>query len=300
MAKISDLSPVDPETIDGSETVPVVKDGATGRSTMTALLQPSLAAAAQEADRAEAVVSERFGTVDALNGGVAFTDPDGKVAAYFDTTGKFVAPGGIDAASIVDGPGSELVRFSAVAANDAIAIAYIDRSGKVSRYVTAWGASVDLVGPLAALAGNVTVAANDLAVPDQVGVTANHMWSWWVHPFVEDHKGTVFLGSVGQARFGPLGPVQVYEADYRNAVRAEIGTVEASTKGTVDDHNAPSISLNPSPNAQYPLLVFQADHNKAPYVRFWRSRTGEANDLSGPMNIPFAERLVLPAIRAEA
>ena len=64
MAKISALPPIDPATIDGSEMLPTVKDGATWGASLRALVQPTLDAAAQLRDQAADLVNSQNVFVD--------------------------------------------------------------------------------------------------------------------------------------------------------------------------------------------------------------------------------------------
>ncbi|MER8924330.1 hypothetical protein [Mesorhizobium sp. M0859] len=129
-------------------------------------------------------------------------------------------------------------------------------------------------------------------------VSPNEMWSQWVWPrTIEDDNGNQMWGSLGKQQ-GPFTangtglvgrPGQLWigyrEAFAANTKKVMIGLSEENTgrwaaRGGVDDHNRPSICLNPNPAAVYPLVAFQCDHNAKQYGRFWRSTTRNPADLT--------------------
>ena len=121
-------------------------------------------------------------------------------------------------------------------------------------------------------------------------VSKDGIWNQWIEPqAVVDNDGNLWFGSVGSK--GNLY-ISCRYTDGR-LVRRKIGEI-LTTQFESDDHNSPAILLDNRPEAEYPIIVFQCDHNTTP-LRYWRFDTMNINEWdvasysTVPGNIAYSE-----------
>lgn len=221
-----------------------------------------------------------------------------------------------DVPSNISGKWKELLYFMK-AVNSPVEWGYGDENGNVLIYVTADGLTHLTLAedsyPATGLAKSITSNIFDLAFIDSVGeniilgvtkegelfprqetspdvivndvestyedesmyydVSKDGIWNQWIEPqAVVDNDGNLWFGSVGSK--GNLY-VSCRYTDGR-LVRRKIGEI-LTTQFESDDHNSPSILLDNRPEAEYPIMIFQCDHNTTP-LRYWRFETMDINE----------------------
>lgn len=123
-------------------------------------------------------------------------------------------------------------------------------------------------------------------------ISKDNIWNQWIEPQgVVDVEGNVWFAGVGET-----GNLYVTKRTPYGSFRKKIGTI-LSNLGSFnsDDHNSPCILLDNRPGADYPITVFQCDHNTTP-MRFWRftsldPTTWDVNDYTtiGSANLAYAQ-----------
>lgn len=97
-------------------------------------------------------------------------------------------------------------------------------------------------------------------------VSKDGIWNQWIEPVGSvDIDGNVWVASIGE-----LGNLYVTKRTPYGSARIRIGAARSLASGfKSDDHNAPAIVLDNRPDAEYPIIIFQCDHNTT-QQRMWR------------------------------
>lgn len=121
---------------------------------------------------------------------------------------------------------------------------------------------------------------DDLYFPDGYdylqgeNVIQNAIYGHWSYPIGVYHEGCLFVGGIGEGKYGNKGEVTLSVKRDNGLIRSRImGNVRTlALDGNTDDHNVPIIRIDKREGAIPKLMSFQAEHNTHP-TRVWKQPT---------------------------
>lgn len=177
--------------------------------------------------------------------------------------------------------------------NDAFQFAVADDKGNVIFGITHEGQYFPAI-PQSESDGSTHVSkSQDMAQPGDI--SRDTIWNQWIEPQgVVDGDGNVWFAGVGET-----GNLYVTKRTPYGSNRTKIGSILTNLGSfNSDDHNSPCILLDNRPGAEYPIMVFQCDHNTTP-MRVWRFESLDPTtwDVSGYETIGSANLAYAQAFR---